>query len=191
MRQLWLRKRRAQVRLVVTAVSAIVLVVVGDSFAAEGSLAPTTPTSTLSAAASGRCSKATAGQVATRFHVGVDASTGRTPIAQVLCGPFFGPGSRGMVASVAIPSCGQSIEWAVFRFTGGRWRLVMKRPHGAALEAVGSDIRETQGVLRGNDAHCFPSATRSRIWHWTGTRFRASRWKVTPASLQHLYSFLS
>ena len=47
-----------------------------------------------------------------------------------------------------------SITWAVFRFTGGGWRLVLKKNHGADLSAAGSDIRETQGVLRGQDAHC-------------------------------------
>jgi hypothetical protein len=122
------------------------------------------------------CSKATAARVATQLHVGVDPTTGRTPIAQVLCGPFLGPGSQALVASVAIPSCGRSIEWAVFRFAAGTWQLVMKRNNGADLAAVGSDIRETMGVLRPGDPHCFPSASRSRVWHWNGSRFTATAW---------------
>jgi hypothetical protein len=79
-----------------------------------------------SPATSAGCSKVTAGQVATRLHVGVDPVSGKTPIFGVLCGPFLGRGSQAMVASVAVAlGCGGSIEWAVFRYAGGAWRLVM------------------------------------------------------------------
>jgi hypothetical protein len=142
-----------------------------------------------SAAASGtsgtssRCSKATAREAATRFHLGVDPAL-PNPIAQVLCGAFVGPGSQAMAVSIAIPSCGRTAQWAVFRWAGGAWRLVMTRNNGADLAAVGSDIRETQFVLRPTDAHCFPTGgTRARTWHWNGTRFTAGPWKqATPGT---------
>lgn len=135
--------------------------------------------------ASGSCSKATAVQVATRLGVGVDSAIGKTPIFQVLCGPFLGPESRGMVASVAAPTgCGGSIGWAVFRFVGGAWQLMMRRPNGAFLSKSGSsDIRERVGAPRLGDPPCSPSAWNTRIWHWNGGRFAASAWKqVTPGS---------
>jgi sugar lactone lactonase YvrE len=142
---------------------------------------------------SGPCSKTTAAMVMTDAKIGIDIVTGKTPIQQVLCGPFLGPGSSGMVASIAIPSCGFSIGWAVFRFDGSDWQLVLRQDHGASLAKVGSNIRETQGVLRPGDAHCFPSAQRSRIWHWSGKRLVSGAWKVISAGPKtvHLKSFLS
>jgi hypothetical protein len=117
-------------------------------------------------------------QVATQLHVGVDPTLGRTPIFEVLCGPFLGPGSQGMVASVAVPTgCGGSLEWAVFHFAAGTWQLVMRRRNGAFLSALGSDIRERVGAPRPGDPRCSPSAWKARIWHWNGTRFTASPWK--------------
>ena len=130
-------------------------------------------------AASGSCSKATAVRVATALHVRIDPGTSTTPIFQVLCGPFLGPGSQGMVASVAAPTgCGGSIGWAVFRFTAGAWQLVMNQRNGAFLSAVGSDIRERVGAPRPGDPPCSPSAWKARIWHWNGSRFIASPWKL-------------
>ena len=131
-------------------------------------------------AISSRCSKAAAVQVATRLRVGVDPFLGRTPIFQVLCGPFLGPGSQAMVASVAVPTgCGGSVGWAVFRFAGGTWQLVMERRNGAFLSAAGSDIRERVGAPRAGDPRCSPSVWKTRIWHWNGKRFTVSAWKVT------------
>ena len=88
-----------------------------------------------------------------------------------------------MVASVAVPTgCGGSIQWAVFRFAGGAWQLVMKRPNGAFLSAVGSDIRERVGDPRPEDPRCSPSAWKTRIWHWDGKRFTVSSWKTEPGT---------
>jgi hypothetical protein len=143
------------------------------------------------AAATGGCSTTTAVAVATQSHVGVDPTTGRTPVAQVLCGPFFGPGSQGMVVPVAVPTgCGGSTEWAVFRYAAGTWQLVMDRKNGAFLGALGSDIRERVGDPRPGDPPCAPSAWKTRIWHWNGTRFTASPWKSTAGAL-HLDNFRS
>ena len=139
------------------------------------------PTSTTPGVVAGRCSKATAAKVATRLHVGVDPVLGKTPIFGVLCGPFLGQGSQAMVAEVAAPiGCGGPIEWAVFRFVGGAWRLVMKRPNGAFLSKVGSsDIRERVGAPRPGDPRCSPSAWKTRTWHWNGSRLVAGPWQVT------------
>jgi hypothetical protein len=176
------RSLRLQLGLGVTALAGLVALTATVAAARETTAAASaTLRSTTVAVASGRCSKSTAVQVATRLHVGVDPTTGKTPIAQVLCGPFLGRGSRGMVASVAIPSCGVSITWAVFRYAAGHWMLVMKLNHGAFLSKVGSDIREKIGVLRPDDSHCFPSAWKTRIWHWNGRRFTHTGWKVTQA----------
>jgi hypothetical protein len=105
------------------------------------------------------------------------------PVAQVLCGAFFGPGSQAMVASLSIPSCGRTAGWVVFRRAGGTWQLALSRTNGADLDVVGSGVRETMFVLRAGDAHCFPTGgTRSRIWRWNGTRFTAGAWKLTKAA---------
>lgn len=151
-------------------------------FSGKPSAKPPAPSPGGSAIA-GRCSKATALKVASRFRLALDPTL-PTPIAQVLCGPFVGPGSESMALSVAIPSCGRTAQWAVFRRTGGAWQLVMTRNNGADLDVVGSDIRETMFVLRPGDAHCFPTGgTRARTWHWSGTRFTVSPWKqATPGT---------
>jgi hypothetical protein len=81
-----------------------------------------------------------------------------------------------MVGSVAIPSCGGSVGWAVFRWSGGTWRLVLNVKHGAFLDAVGPDIREKQGVLGPGDSHCFPSSVRYRFRRWDGRALKAGPW---------------
>ena len=139
---------------------------------------PSSAAAPAATSASGHCSKAEAGRVATRLHVGVDPVLGRTPIFRVLCGPFLGSGSEAMVASVAVPmGCGGSIGWAVFRFAGGEWQLVLNQRNGAFLSAAGSDIRERVGAPRPGDPPCAPSAWKARTWHWNGSRFTASPWK--------------
>ncbi len=100
------------------------------------------------------------------------------PVGQVLCGAFVGARSRAMVASLTTPGCGGTIGWVVFRLLGRSWQIVMQRRNGAQLQAVGSNIRETQQVLRPGDAHCLPTGgTRSRLWHWNGVRFVTTPWK--------------
>jgi hypothetical protein len=146
------------------------------------------------ASVGGPCTKPTAVEVMTQAKIGVDILTGKTPVQQVLCGAFLGPGSSGMVASVAIPSCGFSVGWAVFRNDGADWQLVLHQDHGAFLAKVGNDIKETMGVLRPGDAHCFPSAERSRIWHWNGSALAPSAWKLKelrPAARSRHHYFLS
>jgi hypothetical protein len=143
--------------------------------------APPAPTT----AAAGPCSRAEATRVVDRLHLGnADDPSVSDPVAQVLCGAFVGTGSQAMVASLAIPSCGRTAGWVVFRRAGGRWQIVLERTNGADLDAVGGGIRETQFVLRPGDAHCFPTGgTRSRTWRWNGTRFVPTAWtRSNPAT---------
>ena len=78
------------------------------------------------------------------------------------------------------PTCWPIQHWAVFRFTGAVWRLVLDQPAYLfpPLVAVGSTIRETTAVHRPGDPRCIPSGGRhARIWHWNGKRLVAGPWK--------------
>ena len=175
MRQLWVRASRSRLYLIVAATSALALAASSPIYSAmSGSRVSSNSSPSLVAAAG--CSKASASRAMTRYRIGVNRFQKRTPVYQVLCGAFLGPGSRGMVGSVAIPSCGGSVGWAVFRYKGGAWRLVKNVKHGAFLDAVGSDIRETIGVLARGDPHCFPSSVKYHFWHWNGSRLNAGPW---------------
>jgi hypothetical protein len=58
-------------------------------------------------AASGRCSKATALEVATRFRLADPTlPEGIGQIAKVFCGAFLGPGSQAMVVAFTPGTCG-------------------------------------------------------------------------------------
>jgi hypothetical protein len=53
----------------------------------------------------------------------------------------------------------------------------MKRRVAAKLAPAGADVRETTYVFRSGDPRCCPSGgTRSRVWHWNGSRFVAGAW---------------
>ncbi len=128
-------------------------------------------------AAAAKCSRAAARSAVIRHHLG-NAGSVPDPVGQVVCGAFMGAGSRVMVASLTTPGCGGTIGWVVFRLRSGSWRIVMQRDNGAQLTAVDTSIRETQQVLRPGDAHCFPTGgTRSRSWHWNGSRFVTTSWR--------------
>jgi hypothetical protein len=132
------------------------------------------------------CSKEAASAAATAAGFDVDPVSKRTPINSVICGQFFGSGSQGMAATVAVPTgCGVSIGWGVFRLAGGTWQLVMHQDNGVLkLEPVplsdgSADIRTTQGYPRRGDPPCSPSRMRTQVWHWDGTSFAAAPWTVT------------
>jgi hypothetical protein len=110
------------------------------------------------------------------------------PVRQVLCGSFTGPGSEAMAVTIGAPTCWPIQRWAVFRFTGSSWELVLDQSTflNPPLVAVGSDIQETAPLHRSGDARCLPSGgTRARLWHWDGNRLVAGPWRqVTPGEPQ-------
>lgn len=124
----------------------------------------------------GSCSKAKARQVAT-------SALPHRPdlVAKAFCGPFVGPGSQAMVVAFTPGTCGIN-GWAVFSFTGGKWRLVGSQQVGWVIDlaAVGSDIRETAPVPTGRFECPTSGRARARIWHWNGSRLVAGPWKHEP-----------
>ena len=102
------------------------------------------------------------------------------PVGKVLCGSFMGPGSQTMVVSIFGGGNSGLIEFAVFRWDGEAWQFVMKQPAAASITAAGPDIRQTLSIYRPGDPRCCPTGgTKSRIWHWDGSRFVAGPWKQT------------
>jgi len=124
----------------------------------------------------GQCSKATALMVAAR-HRFAAPGTGDS-VVTVLCGTFVGPRSTAMAVAITPGTCGIN-GWAVFRSTGGDWQLVGSLHPGwvMAIEALGSDIRETAPVPTGKFGCPTSGEPRTRIWHWNGSRLVAGPWK--------------
>jgi len=137
------------------------------------------PKALAEAVITGRCNRITARLLLARFRLGdLGDPKLRDPVSQVLCGAFAGKGSRAMAVTLAIPACGRTGGWVVFRWNGRAWRVLLKRTGGADLAAVGTTIRETMFVFKSGDKHCSPTGgTRSRVWHWTGRRLLAGPWK--------------
>jgi len=135
-------------------------------------------------AAAADCTEATALQLVEQHRL--NSFLLPSPIRQVLCGSFTGPGSEAMAVTIGAPTCWPVQRWAVFRFTGAAWQLVLDRSSfiHPPLVAVGSDIQETGPVYRLGDARCLPSGgTRARVWHWDGSRLVAGPWRqVTPGA---------
>ncbi len=83
-----------------------------------------------------------------------------------------------MVVSLTRETCLPNLGWAVLRFAGGDWRLVMKRDGFATVSKVGASIREEVPIFRQGDSPCNPTGgTKTRTWRWNGSRFVASAWK--------------
>jgi hypothetical protein len=124
--------------------------------------------------AAGTCSVAEAETLAAKFDMG-DA---RGRVGVVLCGPFTGPQSNAMAFSFHWYGCIPVAGWAVFRFTGSDWQLVLRRDRErAVLAAAGSDIQATVDVVRTGDSLCISTGgRRSQLWHWDGTRLVAGPW---------------
>jgi hypothetical protein len=103
-----------------------------------------------------------------------------------LCGEFLGPGIEALVARAVPATCGGYFGWAVFRHEGdGSWQLIWRYRNGQTdLAAVGNDLEETNRILGPRDARCVgETATKSRVWHWTGQEFAAGPWNVHPLGL--------
>ena len=160
------------------AVAVMTLTSLGLAAASPSGKGPSTAVSLRVPGAPSACSKATANQLVETNRMNHFALP--NPVRQVLCGPFTGPSSEAMAVTIGAPTCWGIQHWGVFTLTGGVWRLVLEQPAYLVppLHAVGSDIRETTAVHRSGDPRCFPSGgTRSRIWHWNGTRLAAGPWK--------------
>ncbi len=157
-------------------VATVAAVAAASAFARSGGVVtPTFDGDAIGSAASGHCSRAAARQVVRQLRLG-DPSV-PDPVGKVLCGSFTGPGSQTMVVSLVGPGNTGLIEWAVFRWAGG-WRFLMKQSAAASITGTGSDIRQTLPVYRPDDARCCPSGgTKTRIWHWNGSRLVAGPWK--------------
>ena len=130
---------------------------------------------------SSRCSKATARQLVLRLGLSLNDPSSE-PVGEVVCGAFAGPGSNTMVVVLAGPT--GPLDWLVFRRTGDTWQLLMRQGAGASITAAGADIRQTISIYRPGDSRCCPSGgTKSRLWHWNGSRFVAGPWSEgKPAS---------
>jgi len=125
------------------------------------------------ASASGDCSKAEASAVVKQLRLG-EPSLGY-PVAAVLCGVFADPQSQTMVVTLAGPT--GPLDWVVFRWADGAWQVLMRQGAGASITAAGSDIRQTISLYLSSDSHCCPTGgTKTRIWHWNGSRFLAGAW---------------
>jgi hypothetical protein len=111
-----------------------------------------------------------------------------TVVFQVLCGPFAGPGSQVMVASFFGPGNSGVTDWAFFVWNGGDWTLAVTRHEAGRFAAVGGDVRETMDIYRARDPRCCPKGgTRSRVWHWDGTRFVTGTW-IAKLRVSQFYS---
>ncbi len=150
---------------------------------ALGGRAPSTATARVAypsvAGAAGDCSEATAQTLARQYKLG--DITYNYPVGQVLCGSFTGLQSNAIVFSFHYYGCIPTSGFAVFRFQGGDWQLVlMNADPFIFLSAAGSDIRERVDVFRTGDPRCVPSGgTKERIWHWDGQQLVPSAWKQT------------
>ena len=135
-----------------------------------------TSASPLTAVATADCSEAAATEIVLRLHLN-DPEVA-APVARLLCGSFTGPGSETMVASLWGPGNSGLITWVVFQWVGDAWQFLMKQPAAASITTAGSDIRQTLPIYRASDSRCCPTGgTKTRIWHWDGTRLVAGPWK--------------
>jgi hypothetical protein len=96
------------------------------------------------------------------------------PVVQLVCGPFTGPRSHAMLVTIGAATCWSPQQWAVFRYTGGTWRLVTDK-HGfivPPVRASGGDLIVASPVSRPGDSGCGPTGgTLTQTWHWNGSRF--------------------
>ena len=102
-------------------------------------------------------------------------------VAGVLCGSFLGADSRAMVVNLTSGVCLPFVGWEVYELKGGSWEHVVLPAHGGLsghpVVKVGNDIRETLDVRRPGDSLCNPTGgTKTRIWHWNGSRLVPSVW---------------
>jgi len=88
-----------------------------------------------------------------------------------------------MVVSLTTGVCLPFVGWELYVLRGGSWQHVILPPHGGLsghpVVKVGNDLQETLEIRRPSDSLCNPTGgTKSRIWHWNGTRFAPGPWRV-------------
>jgi hypothetical protein len=128
--------------------------------------------------ARGLCSKAAATTAVKQLGLSDPGLT--NPVFKVLCGAFAAPGSQTMVVSLLGQENAGMTGWVILRWTGSAWELLLERHQAAVLTGAGSDIKESVSIYRAGDPRCCPSGgTRSRLWHWNGTRFTSGAGKST------------
>jgi hypothetical protein len=96
----------------------------------------------------------------------------------LVCHDLTRDGVPDMAATVFSGGTAGDIAWVVFRQTGGRWVLALKRPnvYKIGLFRVGSDLVESQPIYKSNDPNCCPSGGFDHVrYHWNGTRFVVAR----------------
>jgi hypothetical protein len=176
MRQLRTSAARLRWFVVVAAISMITLAASSPIYSAvRGHAVGPISASPLTALATADCSEAAATEIVLRLQLN-DPEVA-APVGRLLCGSFTGPGSQTMVASLWGPGNSGWIHWVVFRWVGDAWQFVMKQPAAASITAAGSDIRQTLPIYRPQDSRCCPTGgTKTRIWHWDGSRFVAGPW---------------
>jgi hypothetical protein len=155
------------------------------------------PDGSSTAGASPACSRATARAAMAREHLLANPQLGLRAVGQLFCGPFAGPGSRGMAASAAHGVCMPYAGWGAFRYVKGDWELIPGGYHPGILRPgiarSGNDIVEKATIRYPGETVCTASGLKERVWHWNGSRLVAGPWKVTstgPTLVRHV-SFLS
>jgi hypothetical protein len=141
-------------------------------------LAAAGPIESAGPTAAASCSKATATQLVNQYQLNYFQQP--QPVAQLLCGPFTGPGSEAMAVAISAPTCWPMQGWAVFAVENDSWRLLLNAGQGFVfpLVAVGSDLREIVPVSRPRDPRCLPGGgAKARLWHWNGSSLVAGAWK--------------
>jgi len=155
------------------------------------------PDTSSMAGASAACSRATARAAMAREQLLAEPQLGLRAVGQLFCGPFAGPGSRGMAVSAAHGVCMPYASWGAFRYVNGDWKLIPGGSHPGILRLgiarSGNDIVEKATIRYPGEGPCHASGRKERVWHWNGSRLVAGPWKVTstgPTVVQHV-SFLS
>jgi len=131
-------------------------------------------------ARSSACNLKTATAVMNRYYLIADPSLPR-PVANVICGAFAGPGSRGMAASSVHGVCLPFLGWGAFRYVGGSWKLMPGGRHSTGsvgIKKVGNTIVEKEVIRHAGETICLASGLKSRAWHWSGSKLVAGPWKV-------------
>jgi NHL repeat len=129
------------------------------------------------------CSLSAARALVAELSLGIPATS--EPVGRVICGPFAGPGSHGMVVVLASgrEDClGRIRGWLFFRLDAGKWVLTTDRRHDVLPVASGASrsvLQQARTVRLSGDPRCNPSRALVRTWRWDGATLAAGPWKKT------------